>query len=116
MPVIGFLASSSADAPSGPLEAVHLGLKQAGYPVGPKVRFEYRYANNQVDRLPQMVVHERALRHMFRKLPGRKIVFSNAPRHYVEAVLTAAVMVMAASVIPARRAARLEPLETLRLG
>lgn len=40
-----------------------------------------------LDRLPQMVVHERALRHMLKKLPGRKIVFSNAPRHYVEAVL-----------------------------
>lgn len=53
-PVIGFLASSSPEAPSGPLEAVHLGLRQAGYPVGQKVRFEYRYANNEVDRLPQM--------------------------------------------------------------
>ena len=51
-PVIGYLASSSADAPSGPLEAVHLGLRQAGYPVGQKVRFEYRYANNDVARLP----------------------------------------------------------------
>ena len=40
-----------------------------------------------LDRLPQMVVHDRALRHMLRKLPGRKIVFSNAPRRYVEAVL-----------------------------
>jgi putative hydrolase of the HAD superfamily len=40
-----------------------------------------------IDDLPRMVVHDRALRHMLRKLPGRKIVFSNAPRHYVEAVL-----------------------------
>ena len=40
-----------------------------------------------LDRLPQMVVHERALRHMLKKLPGRKILFSNAPKHYVEAVL-----------------------------
>jgi putative hydrolase of the HAD superfamily len=37
--------------------------------------------------LPRMVVHERALRHMLRRLPGRKIIFSNAPRRYVEAVL-----------------------------
>ena len=34
--------------------------------------------------------------------------------HYVEAVLTAAVMVMAASIIPARRAARLEPGDIVR--
>ncbi len=41
-----------------------------------------------LDRLPQMLVHEPALRHVLRRLPGRKIVFSNAPRRYVEAVLT----------------------------
>lgn len=37
--------------------------------------------------LARMVVHEPALRHMLRRLPGRKIVFSNAPRRYVETVL-----------------------------
>ncbi len=37
--------------------------------------------------LPRMVVHDHALRHMLRKLPGRKILFSNAPRAYVDAVL-----------------------------
>jgi len=35
-------------------------------------------------------------------------------RHYVEAVVTASIMVMAASVIPARRAARLEPGDIVR--
>ena len=34
--------------------------------------------------------------------------------HYVAAVLTAAVIVMCASVIPARRAARLEPGDVIR--
>lgn len=37
--------------------------------------------------LPRMVVHEPALRHVLKRLPGRKIVFSNAPRRYVKAVL-----------------------------
>lgn len=37
--------------------------------------------------LASMVVFERGLRAMLRRLPGRKIVFSNAPRHYAEAVL-----------------------------
>lgn len=37
--------------------------------------------------LPRMLVHERPLRHMLRRLPGRKIVFSNAPQRYVETVL-----------------------------
>lgn len=40
-----------------------------------------------IDALPRMVVHEPALRHVLKRLPGRKIVFSNAPRRYVEAVL-----------------------------
>jgi lipoprotein-releasing system permease protein len=34
--------------------------------------------------------------------------------HYVQAIITAAVMVMAASIIPARRAARLEPGDIVR--
>ncbi|MDI6749695.1 MAG: pyrimidine 5'-nucleotidase [Pseudomonadota bacterium] len=40
-----------------------------------------------LDDLPRMLVHEPALRHVLKRLPGRKIVFSNAPRRYVEAVL-----------------------------
>lgn len=36
------------------------------------------------------------------------------PWHYIQAVSTAAVMVMAASIIPARRAARLEPGDIVR--
>lgn len=43
--------------------------------------------HNFLHDLPRMVVHERPLRHMLRCLPGRKIVFSNAPRRYVEAML-----------------------------
>ena len=39
--------------------------------------------------LADMVVHENALKHALRLLGGTKLVFSNAPRHYVEAVLRA---------------------------
>ena len=39
--------------------------------------------------LADMVVHENALKHALLRLGGRKIVFSNAPRHYVEEVLRA---------------------------
>lgn len=42
---------------------------------------------HRFDRLHEMMVFERALRGMLRRLPGRKIVFSNAPRHYAQAVL-----------------------------
>jgi putative hydrolase of the HAD superfamily len=37
--------------------------------------------------LHRMLVFERGLGAMLRRLPGRKIVFSNAPQHYAEAIL-----------------------------
>ena len=37
--------------------------------------------------LARMIVFEKPLLHALRRLPGRKIVFSNAPRHYTAAVL-----------------------------
>ncbi len=42
---------------------------------------------HRFDRLHDMMVFDRALDAMLRKLPGRKIVFSNAPRAYAIAVL-----------------------------
>ena len=37
--------------------------------------------------LASMVVYDKPLRHLLKQLPGRKIIFSNAPHHYVEAIL-----------------------------
>jgi ABC-type uncharacterized transport system substrate-binding protein len=53
-PLIGLLSATSADAPTGPIEAIHLGLRQAGYEVGRSVRIEPRYANNTLDPLPML--------------------------------------------------------------
>jgi putative hydrolase of the HAD superfamily len=39
--------------------------------------------------LADMVVHENAVKHALARLGGKKLVFSNAPRHYVEEVLRA---------------------------
>jgi putative hydrolase of the HAD superfamily len=39
--------------------------------------------------LADMVVHENAVKHALARLGGTKLVFSNAPRHYVEQVLGA---------------------------
>jgi putative hydrolase of the HAD superfamily len=39
--------------------------------------------------IQRLVVGRRELRHVLRRLPGRKIVFSNAPGRYIEAVLQA---------------------------
>jgi putative hydrolase of the HAD superfamily len=47
----------------------------------------FLWHTHQFDDLRRMVVFDRALRGMLRRLPGRKIVFSNAPQHYTEAIL-----------------------------
>ena len=39
--------------------------------------------------LPRRVVYHRALRHLLRRLPGRRVVFSNGAQFYVEAVIDA---------------------------
>ena len=47
----------------------------------------FLHHTHQFDDLPGMVVYERTLHLVLRRLPGAKIVFSNAPRQYAEAVL-----------------------------
>jgi putative ABC transport system substrate-binding protein len=54
LPVVAFLASSSADAPSGPIEGIHVGLREGGFEIGQGVRIEYRYANNRLDQLSSL--------------------------------------------------------------
>jgi putative hydrolase of the HAD superfamily len=50
----------------------------------------FLHHTHQFADLPAMVICERPLRAMLKKLRGRKIVFSNAPLHYTEAVLAIA--------------------------
>ncbi len=47
----------------------------------------FLWHTHQFPDLKHMLVLERGLRAMLLRLPGRKIVFSNAPLHYSEAVL-----------------------------
>ena len=47
----------------------------------------FLWETHQFADLRRMVVFDKALRHVLRRLPGRKIIFSNAPRHYADAVL-----------------------------
>ncbi len=51
MPVIGFLNSGSPDSYVPQLKAFHQVLKEAGYVEGQNVAIEYRWAENQIDRL-----------------------------------------------------------------
>src|SRR5262245_27223775 len=54
MPVIGFLHPASSDAFADRLRAFRQALKDAGFIEGENVAIEYRWAENQVDRLPAL--------------------------------------------------------------
>ena len=54
MPVIGFLDSQSPDTIADRLRAFRQGLKDTGYVEGENVAIEYRWAENQIDRLPAL--------------------------------------------------------------
>src|SRR5262245_55674368 len=55
MPVIGFLNVVSPEMFASRLRGFHIGLKDAGYVEGENVAILYRWAENQVDRLPELV-------------------------------------------------------------
>jgi putative ABC transport system substrate-binding protein len=54
MPVIGFLDARSPDPIADRLRAFRRGLKDAGYVEGENVAIAYRFAENKIDRLPEL--------------------------------------------------------------
>ena len=54
MPVIGFLHSASAGTFADRMRAFRQGLKETGHVEGGNVTIEYRWAENQLDRLPAL--------------------------------------------------------------
>jgi putative ABC transport system substrate-binding protein len=54
MPVVGFLNPTSSEANTDRLRAFRQGLKDTGYVEGENVAIEYRFAENQIDRLPAL--------------------------------------------------------------
>lgn len=47
----------------------------------------FLWHTHQFPALSDMILREPRLRHVLKKLPGKKIIFSNAPQHYAHAVL-----------------------------
>jgi len=54
LPVIGLLNPATAEGYAGVLRKFREGLKEAGYVEGENVAFEYRWAENDVNRLPEL--------------------------------------------------------------
>ena len=52
MPVVGFLSAIARDDRPDVMAAFRRGLTEAGYVEGRNVAIEYRFADNQYDRLP----------------------------------------------------------------
>ena len=64
MPVIGVLSTRAPGADPHLLTALHRGLKEAGFVDGQNLRIDYRFAENQYDRLPTLAAD----------LVGRRVV------------------------------------------
>src|SRR5262249_52246384 len=54
MPVVGLLHPTSLDAVSSRLRAFHQGLKETGFVEGENVAIAYRFAENQINQLPEL--------------------------------------------------------------
>ena len=54
VPVVGFLNPTTPEALAEPMRGLRQGLKDAGYVEGENLTIEYRWADNQAERLPAM--------------------------------------------------------------
>jgi putative tryptophan/tyrosine transport system substrate-binding protein len=71
LPVVGFLNSASAAGYASMAAAFKRGLKEAGYVEGQNVTIEYRWADNQYERLPALAAELVNLR--------VNVIFANSP-------------------------------------
>src|SRR5262249_47681447 len=71
LPAVGFLNSASAQGDASMAAAFKRGLKEAGYGEGQNVTIEYRWADNQYERLPALAAD----------LVNRRVnvIFANSP-------------------------------------
>ena len=89
-PLIGVLVSGSLDGFGSRLEAFRQGLGEAGYEDGRNAKIEYRFANDQYDRLPALAtdlvtMHPAVLVTNYPSTMSAKAVTSTIPILFVTA-------------------------------
>jgi putative ABC transport system substrate-binding protein len=85
-PVIGFLSSRSANDSELQVAAFRQALSEAGYVEGRNVAIDYRWADGQYDRLPEMAEH----------LVGRQVsvIFAGGPAAHVAKAATTTIPIV----------------------
>ena len=96
MPVIGFLGASTPEMNLERMRAFHLGLKETGYVEGDNVTILYRWAENHVDRLPDLVAD------LARRQVAVLATYGNAPALAAKAATTTVPIVFAVTEDPVR--------------
>jgi putative ABC transport system substrate-binding protein len=96
MPVIGFLDTRSPDTMADRMRGFRQGLRESGYIEGDNVTIAYRWAENQMDRLPELaadLVHRRV---------SVIAAFASAPAFAAKATTTTIPIVFLAPEDPVR--------------
>ena len=97
MPVIGFLGASSPETNVDRLRAFHLGLKETGYVEGDNITVLYRWAEDHIDRLPELAAD------LARRRVAVIASFGNAPALAAKAATTTIPIVFGVGEDPARQ-------------
>ena len=86
MPVIGFLNGGSPSGYASNVNAFHQGLKEAGYTDGQNVTIAYRWANDELDRLPVLADNLVRL--------GVSVIVANTPANLIAKAATTAIPIV----------------------
>src|SRR5262245_13487588 len=93
VPVVGYLDIRSPDLTADTLRAFREGLKDSGFAEGENVTIEYRWADNQPDRLPVLVAE------LVRRQVAVIVTVGGAAAHLAAKAATAAIPIVFSAAI-----------------